>query len=159
MEQNSTRGQILALLGQGVESSEVARRLGISRQRVWQVRKPLVDAAHLEFKRARKAGMVVVPEACGSCGRKARLHGHHRDYSQPLEVDWLCTECHGKAHEKASRPKNEAAAGLARLRWAKTGKAERARVARMLVAARVAKKAAAKAGTVRSQRKRRKAAK
>lgn len=48
---------------------------------------------------------------------------------------------------------------LARLRWAKTGKAERARVARMLVAARVAKRAAAKAGTVRSQGKRRKAAK
>ena len=26
------------------------------------------------------------------------LHGHHEDYSQPLEVVWLCAPCHGLRH-------------------------------------------------------------
>ncbi len=44
---------------------------------------------------------------------------------------------------------------LARIRWAKTSKADRAKVARMLVAARVAKRAGGK-GTVPAKSKRRK---
>ena len=46
-----------------------------------------------------------------------------------------------------------------KLRWAKTGKAERLRVARMMVAARRAKRAAAAKGTVRAKRAKRKARK
>lgn len=47
---------------------------------------------------------------------------------------------------------------LARIRWAKTGKAARLKVARMLVAARAAKRAA-RQGTVEAKRARRKARK
>jgi hypothetical protein len=48
---------------------------------------------------------------------------------------------------------------MARIRWAKTGKAERARVGRMLVAARAAKRAARAKGTVQAKRAKRKARK
>jgi len=44
------------------------------------------------------AGTVVKPKSCQSCGREARIHGHHRDYWTPLVVDWLCAACHWHAN-------------------------------------------------------------
>lgn len=36
-------------------------------------------------------------EPCLFCG-EVRVHGHHRDYSTPLEVVWLCAKCHHRLH-------------------------------------------------------------
>lgn len=39
------------------------------------------------------------PPSCSRCGRSnLRIDGHHYDYSEPLAVIWLCTECHGEEH-------------------------------------------------------------
>lgn len=35
--------------------------------------------------------------ACEFCGR-TDVHAHHRDYSKPLEVVWLCPKCHHRLH-------------------------------------------------------------
>jgi hypothetical protein len=46
-------------------------------------------------------GRVVRPDVCSICGGKgARIEGHHVDYLKPLEVVWLCSECHGKERGK-----------------------------------------------------------
>lgn len=34
---------------------------------------------------------------CIVCG-SLRAHGHHPDYSKPLEVVWLCIHCHNREH-------------------------------------------------------------
>lgn len=47
------------------------------------------------------AGRIVKPERCQRCGlltSARRLHGHHHDYSKALEVEWLCSLCHGLEH-------------------------------------------------------------
>lgn len=48
-----------------------------------------------------KAGMLVRPDVCASCGSNSDVVGmiqcHHIDYSKPLEVEWYCRECHEKA--------------------------------------------------------------
>lgn len=64
-----------------------------------------------EKHRARQAianavveGRIVKPDRCEDCdARTARadLHGHHTDYSKPLEVDWLCRTCHSARHRAA----------------------------------------------------------
>lgn len=39
----------------------------------------------------------LVPEPCKRCGGDD-AEMHHHDYSQPLEVEWLCRPCHLTEH-------------------------------------------------------------
>ena len=43
-----------------------------------------------------KAGKLIRPDHCESCFKECKPEGHHKDYSKPLDVDWLCQECHKK---------------------------------------------------------------
>lgn len=46
-----------------------------------------------------RLGFLVRPKACPKCKRSdLGIHAHHKDYSKPLNVNWLCSECHGKEH-------------------------------------------------------------
>jgi hypothetical protein len=47
-----------------------------------------------------RAGRLGKPKACEGCGRHRLLSGHHHDYSRPLDVEWLCVDCHAAAHRK-----------------------------------------------------------
>ena len=48
--------------------------------------------------KAKSKGDVTPPEVCEKCGKKTKLHAHHRDYSRPLDVEWFCQPCHRKIH-------------------------------------------------------------
>ncbi len=47
-----------------------------------------------------KCGDLVRPAICEDCGNERKVHGHHEDYSKPLEVIWVCSRCHGRRHRK-----------------------------------------------------------
>ncbi len=47
-----------------------------------------------EFQHRADRWRVRCPE-CGQSVEPRQLHGHHVDYSKPLEVIWLCEQCHG----------------------------------------------------------------
>jgi hypothetical protein len=62
---------------------------------------PIKRKAHAAVAQAVFYGRIVKPTNCQDCGKefpKARIHGHHADYSKPLEVSWLCHTCHQKRH-------------------------------------------------------------
>lgn len=40
----------------------------------------------------------LVKKPCAFCKSGTRLHGHHHDYSKPLDVTWLCIFCHNTFH-------------------------------------------------------------
>lgn len=35
---------------------------------------------------------------CEQCGARAKIHGHHHDYTKPYDVTWLCDRCHRLHH-------------------------------------------------------------
>ena len=56
--------------------------------------------ARIKVFQALKDGRLVMPEACEDCGIDGPLHGHHEDYGKPLDVNWVCRNCHVNRHEK-----------------------------------------------------------
>lgn len=84
-----------------------ARRQELARQNpehyraVWNA-KHRRDA--LQEKARRLAGYAIrsgklARGLCEHCG-EAKTQAHHRDYSKPLDVQWLCLACHAIAHRK-----------------------------------------------------------
>jgi len=49
-----------------------------------------------------RLGLVQPADACEECGGTKYIQGHHRDYSRPLELTWLCRWCHIKEHRYLS---------------------------------------------------------
>ena len=46
-----------------------------------------------------RCGRIEKPSRCQFCGCKYLLVGHHKDYSKPLNVLWLCRRCHARIHD------------------------------------------------------------
>jgi hypothetical protein len=61
------------------------------------------QAARKTLAKAVRYGRIVRPDACQKCGAITEIHGHHPDYSKPLEVEWLCRSCHTDAHRGDAR--------------------------------------------------------
>ena len=55
-------------------------------------------AARTALGNALRDGLLAKPEKCQHCRQESALHGHHEDYDRPLEVIWLCKDCHGVRH-------------------------------------------------------------
>lgn len=45
------------------------------------------------------SGKVLRPDKCSQCGSGKKIEAHHEDYDKPLDVEWLCRECHLKLHK------------------------------------------------------------
>ena len=43
---------------------------------------------------------IIRPDECSVCHKKCIPHGHHFDYTKPLEVIWVCPACHSKIHKQ-----------------------------------------------------------
>jgi hypothetical protein len=73
---------------------------------------PEKRAAHIKLGNAVRDGRVIKPAACQSCSQvpdaRHKLHGHHEDYSKPLDVIWLCAACHRRLHESADQRQERA---------------------------------------------------
>jgi hypothetical protein len=60
----------------------------------WNERNPAGYKAHIALNNAVALGKIERPDACQRCGEHTRVDGHHNDYSNPLQVEWLCRRCH-----------------------------------------------------------------
>lgn len=83
------------------------RRLRESARRTaahWRRADPERERFRSAFARAVRRGDLVRPESCSRCHEKRDpIHGHHPDYTKPLEVIWLCETCHFDEHRQIGR--------------------------------------------------------
>lgn len=63
---------------------------------------PLKGSARRKVRYAIKTGKMVKPDKCEDCRKTGKIGAHHKDYSKPLEVNWLCGPCHGERHRRYS---------------------------------------------------------
>ena len=55
--------------------------------------------ARYELNLAIARGDIIKPKECSKCERiDLRIEGHHESYYKPLDVTWLCSECHADRH-------------------------------------------------------------
>jgi hypothetical protein len=91
------------------EKSDKAKERGKKHSMIYRTLYPEKEAAQQAVWNARRRGDIVKPEACQRCGAipektksgRSRIHAHHSDYSKPLEIEWLCLDCHCAEHNRA----------------------------------------------------------
>ncbi len=55
--------------------------------------------AQIGVMNALARGDLVRPSICSLCHDPCTPHGHHPDYTKPLDVVWLCHNCHVLTHQ------------------------------------------------------------
>lgn len=69
----------------------------------------LKGKARHALRYAVRKGQITKPTQCQQCLKPCsprELHGHHPDYSCPLEVVWLCSRCHASRDSAKLPAKN-----------------------------------------------------
>lgn len=79
------------------------RRASVARTtEAWRHSNPERKRAHVRVKRAVESGRLNrLP--CQVCGTNEQVHGHHENYSRPLDVVWLCALHHHRHHAQQRR--------------------------------------------------------
>ena len=75
------------------------RKEELARHREYKSANKHKVAAQSRLKEAVQDGRIK-RQPCEECGA-LKTHGHHDDYSRPLDVRWLCSICHARVHAKA----------------------------------------------------------
>lgn len=75
------------------------REREIQRTQEYHKKHPERNRAHCIVRDALKKGIIVRPKKCSECPREnLRIQAHHEDYSKPLDIEWLCAQCHKKRY-------------------------------------------------------------
>lgn len=66
----------------------------IARQK-YRAKYPDKNNAHIKVNNEVRAGRLQRPTLCERCGKKPLyMEASHSDYARPLDVEWLCEDCH-----------------------------------------------------------------
>jgi len=78
------------------ESGKVAQ--GAAKKR-FSERNPVARKCTHAVNNAVRDGKLI-KQPCEVCGSTTKVHGHHDDYSKPLDVRWLCPKHHAEWHKR-----------------------------------------------------------
>ena len=63
----------------------------------WDQHNPAAYRAH-NIANAAVRDRKLSRQPCQICGAIEHVHKHHRNYSRPLDIVWLCAKCHARVH-------------------------------------------------------------
>jgi hypothetical protein len=66
--------------------------------REYREKNPEKYKARYAVSNALAKGKISKDEICTICKTECKLQAHHEDYSKPLDVIWVCVDCHAKIH-------------------------------------------------------------
>lgn len=69
----------------------------------WRNKNEAKRIAEGRLNDAIRFGKIIRPTICPKCGVEGLIEAHHFDYSKPLDVIWLCSDCHHKLHVEKRR--------------------------------------------------------
>jgi len=69
-------------------------------QKRYKEKYPEKHHARIALNNALRDGRIIRPTKCSKCRLTAKLEAHHTDYSNPLDVQWLCNACHVDTRRK-----------------------------------------------------------
>ena len=75
----------------GMNSAKIATK-------AWAERNRIKVNTYAKVRYHLSKGHIVKPDNCQQCNSINKLDAHHHDYSKPLDVEWLCRQCHKNAH-------------------------------------------------------------
>ena len=81
--------------------TEKGRAIAGASRKKWLAQNPEKRAAHVILGNAVRDGRVYKPKSCSRCNSvppRRWLHAHHHDYAKPLDVEWICINCHADEH-------------------------------------------------------------
>lgn len=81
------------------QKTERGKEVGRKAKKKWAMNNPANRHAQVVVGNAVRDGRLKkLP--CKVCGSTNRIHGHHDDYSKPLDVIWLCPKHHSERHKE-----------------------------------------------------------
>lgn len=91
----SEEGKVVIAAYDGSDARKKSYRI---HHKKYRTENPVKLAAHRAIKYGVEDGSIIKPMACSVCDKKTRIEGHHCDYAKPLDVIWLCRQCHKDWH-------------------------------------------------------------
>lgn len=79
-------------------ATEAGRQAKKRAMEAYNKRYPLKYASHVITSNAVRDGVLFKASNCSVCNSTEKIEGHHDDYTKPLEVRWLCEQCHKEWH-------------------------------------------------------------
>lgn len=79
-------------------STPEGRAAAWERAKLWRESTPEQRSARVALNNAVRDGKVE-RQPCTRCG-ETKANAHHEDYGKPLDVIWLCRNCHGARHRE-----------------------------------------------------------
>ena len=67
-------------------------------RKAWEERNPDKRACHVITGNAIRRGRIT-NGPCSICCSTTNIEAHHNDYAKPLDVIWLCRQCHADHHK------------------------------------------------------------
>lgn len=81
--------------------SDEGRKASSKAKSAYICRNKEARAAHIIVGNAVRDGRLIKPKQCSICFEfkpSRQIHGHHDDYTKPMEVRWMCAMCHTIEH-------------------------------------------------------------